>query len=458
MRNLKAFIKYFALVAFSLAAFACAEAPKQTVATNEAKTETKNKPADSPSIRVSAPDVDSAEPAIASAPDGGVYLVWVEHGAGRAADVYFRKFDDAAKPVGEKTRVNPQAGEATAWRGDPPTIAVGDGGEIYVGWTAGVKTEKKSGTDLYISVSTDGGKTFAAPAKVNDDREPASHGMHSLATDKSGKIHVAWLDERNVKMPAHAALETGKFESLNEFRYIKAHHTPTPEAKPAPEEAEAAEPNSEIFYAVSKDGAKTFSPNKKISGEVCPCCKTSLLATADGKIYAAWRQVLEGDFRHIAVASSADGGESFSNPSIVSDDQWQITGCPVSGATLAIAETGALKTVWFTAGKAGSPGLYTAESTDGGKSFAARSLINEGTASGSPIFLGGANGKSVVLWEAGGKLLRSEIQANRIGKAVEVADGATPAAALSKGKVFVGFSRKEGEKRGVWLMVSGDFQ
>jgi hypothetical protein len=451
-KNFTAFIKYSALAALALLLFACAEPPKP-VAANQTKNETKNIVADSPSIRVSAPDVDSAEPASAAAPDGGVYLVWVEHsGVARDADVYFRKFDGAAKSTGEKTRVNSQAGEATAWRGDPPTIAVGAGGEIYVGWTASVKTEKKSGTNLYVSVSTDGGKSFAAPAKVNDDSLPASHGMHSLAADKSGKIYVAWLDERNIKMPAHARIETGKIENPNEFQYVKAHHTPTPEVKPAREEAE---PNSEIFYAVSKDGAKTFSPNKKISSEVCPCCKTSLLATADGKIYASWRQVLEGDFRHIAVASSVDGGESFSQPAIVSDDQWQISACPVSGASLAVTENNALKAVWFTAGKAGVPGLYTAESTDGGKSFAARALINEGAASGSPILLA-ENGKFALLWEASGKLLRSEIKANQVDKAVEITDGATPAAALSKGKIFVAFNRKESDKRGVWLSVSGD--
>jgi hypothetical protein len=449
MKNLTAFIKYSTLVSFSLLLFACADSSKQSAA-DESKNETKTKVSDAREIRVSAPDADSAEPAIAAAPDGGIYLVWIEHGAGRTADVYFQKFDGAAKAVGEKVRINPQIGEASAWRGDPPTIAVGTNGEIYVGWTASVKIEKKSGTNLYVSVSPDGGKSFAASAKVNDDFAPASHGMHSLATDKSGKIYVAWLDERNIKMPAHAA---NKFEISNEFQYVKAHHTPTPEAKKSEEEAE---PNSEIFYAVSRDGAKTFSANKKISSEVCPCCKTSLTTAGDGKIYVSWRQVLAGNFRHIAVASSADGGESFSQPSIVSDDRWQIAACPVSGASMAIAGSGALKIAWFTAGAAGKPGIYTAESADGGKSFSARTLINENATSGNPIFLARQSGGFGVVWEAGGKLFRSKIEANQIGAAEPIGDGAVPSATVSKGKIFVGFSRKESEKRGVWLAVFDD--
>ncbi|MDQ3798660.1 MAG: glycoside hydrolase [Acidobacteriota bacterium] len=465
MKNFTTFIKLSALICFSFLPFACAGEQNRTAAVNDAKNETKNKAASStpgaPSIGVSAPDADAAEPAIAAAPDGsGVYLVWVEHGASRAADVYLQKFDNEAKAAGEKVRVNPQAGQATAWRGDPPTITIAASGEIYVGWTARVKTETASGTDLYVSVSRDGGKSFDAPAKVNDDSAPASHGMHSLAADGGGKIHVAWLDERNIKMPAHAANRAA--EISNGFRFVKAHHTPTPEAKPMPtpqpqpEKAEETEPNSEIFYAVSKDGAKTFSPNKKISSEVCPCCKTSLLAAGDGKVYASWRQVLPGDFRHIAVASTADGGESFSKPAIVSDDRWQIAACPVSGAALAISpETGALRAAWFTAGAAGKPGIYTAESADGGKSFSARTLINEGAASGTPIFL--ARGESVI-WEAGGKLLRAGIKANQAGQAAEITDGAMPAAvAVSNGKTFIAFSRKEGERRAVRLSVLDAF-
>ncbi|HEX8195518.1 MAG TPA: hypothetical protein VF571_04845, partial [Pyrinomonadaceae bacterium] len=40
------------------------------------------------SIQISAPEIDAAEPAIAAASDGGVFVVWVEHGAGKTADVF----------------------------------------------------------------------------------------------------------------------------------------------------------------------------------------------------------------------------------------------------------------------------------------------------------------------------------------------------------------------------------
>ena len=174
-------------------------------------------------IRVSALEFDAAESAIATDADGNLYVVYVAHGADKSADVYLQKFDSQKNPLGEKTRINPNAGEATAWRGDPPTITIGVDKTVYVGWTKTVKTNATSGRDVCLSVSSDGGKSFAAPIKVNDDIKPVSHGMHSLAVGKNGAVYLAWLDERNVKSEDHAE----NFEpdsNASEFQFVKIHH------------------------------------------------------------------------------------------------------------------------------------------------------------------------------------------------------------------------------------------
>ena len=132
--------------------------------------------------------------------------------------------------------------------------------------------------------------------------------MHSLAVAKDGRIYVGWLDERNI-------------------------HKPKPSTKA---EGHHMESNRDLFIAHSTDGGRTFSPNRKVASEACPCCKTALAVANDGTLYAGWRQVLPGSFRHIAVMSSTDGGASFSSPVIVSDDRWMIQGCPVSGPSLSV--------------------------------------------------------------------------------------------------------------------------
>src|ERR1044072_2572004 len=150
--------------------------------------------------QISAADVDAAEPVTVSAPAGGLYVAWVNHNANNQSDVMLARLDNEGAANGTPVRVNQQAGVATAWRGDPPSVAVTDRA-VYVLWTAHLEARGKSGTDLYFSVSDDQGKSFGAPVKVNDDKTTGAHGMHSLAVAKDGRIYAAWLDERNVQMP-----------------------------------------------------------------------------------------------------------------------------------------------------------------------------------------------------------------------------------------------------------------
>lgn len=120
-------------------------------------------------VQISAVDVDAAEPVTVSAPDGGFYVAWVNHDANNQSDVMLARFAGNGAANGSPVRVNQDAGLATAWRGDPPSVAVSDRG-VYVLWTARVESHGKSGTDLYFSVSHDQGKTFAAPVKVSRDK------------------------------------------------------------------------------------------------------------------------------------------------------------------------------------------------------------------------------------------------------------------------------------------------
>src|ERR1044072_5891011 len=69
-----------------------------------------------PSPRVSAPvsislaDANAAEPALAVAGDGSVYIAWVNHEPERRADVMFARLAKDGQLEGTPVRVNPQAG------------------------------------------------------------------------------------------------------------------------------------------------------------------------------------------------------------------------------------------------------------------------------------------------------------------------------------------------------------
>ena len=379
-------------------------------------------------IQLSAPDVDAAEPVMAAAPDGGFYVAWVNHNANSQSDVMLTRFDSEGAASGSPVTVNQQAGVATAWRGDPPSVAVAEQ-SVYVLWTARVESEGKKGADLYLSVSHDQGNSFASAVKVNDDKLPGAHGMHSLAVANDGKVYVAWLDERNVRAPQPS-------------KHAGGHHM---------------ESNRELFIAYSTDGGKTFSPNRKVAENACPCCKTALAVSAGGTLYASWRQVLPGNFRHIAVASSTDGGASFSAPVIVSDDKWVLQGCPVSGPSLSTGADGTLKVVWYAAGEGDAPGLYFAETRDHARTFSPRSLLMQETVKGTPA-LTATNNRAVAIWQGSvGQQPETKIrEIGGAGAAVSVAANAElPSGVLAKDKLFVAYITKVGETRSVWLAKVG---
>ena len=379
-------------------------------------------------MQISAPEADAAEPVTATAPDGGFYVAWVNHNANSRSDVMLARFDSEGAATGSPVMVNQQTGIATAWRGDPPSVAVADE-SVYVLWTARVESDGKKGTDLYVSVSHDQGKSFAPAVKVNDDKLPGAHGMHSLAVANDGKIYAAWLDERNVRAPQPS-------------KHAGGHHM---------------ESNRELFISYSTDGGKTFTKNQKVAENVCPCCKTALAVSPDGTLYASWRQVLPGNFRHIAVASSIDGGASFSSPVIVSDDKWVLQGCPVSGPSLSIGANGTLKVLWYAAGEGDAPGLYFAETRDKARTFSPRIQLTQETVKGTPA-IAAANNRTVAIWQGSvGQQPEAKLrELGGVGAAVSVATNAElPSGVLAKDKLFVAYITKVGEKRSVWLAKVG---
>ena len=384
---------------------------------------TREKPLPPQPVQISAQGIDAAEPAVASARDGSFYVAWVNHDA-KQADVMLARFNDGGELQGAPVRVNRLAGAATAWRGDQPSVAVAPDGAVHVLWTNRVDAGDKHGTDIYLSSSTDRGQSFATEVKVNDDKVPGAHGMHSLAVAGDGRIYAAWLDERNV-------------------------HTPQPSTKG---EGHHMESNRNLYLAYSTDGGRTFSANKKVASDACPCCKTALTVSPDGTLYAGWRQVLPGSFRHIAVAGSTDGGKNFSTPVIVSDDHWVLQGCPVSGPSLSVDRaSGNLKVVWYAAGEGSAAGVYFAESKDKGHTFTPRELLSQETVRGTPAIAG-----TIALWQTSETAETKMRSIGNTGSALSVAANAElPAGTYVNDKLFVAYIGTEKEKRSVWLIRAG---
>ena len=101
----------------------------------------------------------------------------------------------------------------------------------------------------------------------------------------------------------------------------------------------------------STDEGRTFSPDRRILGDVCECCRTQLQIDASGRMFLSDPMVPSAGpmFRDIVVAVSHDEGKSFSK-TIVNQDKWEVNACPVAGPALSIDAGGQVSVTWFTGG------------------------------------------------------------------------------------------------------------
>lgn len=191
---------------------------------------------------------------------------------------------------------------------------------------------------VYYSVSKDNGKNWSAERIIHSDTsQNTSHSFFDIATLKDGEVAAVWLD--------------GRFG--------------------------ASEEGSALFFA--KTQGDTFGMDTLLDRGTCECCRTDILSDELGNIHIAYRSIsLPGgtfgkQVRDMVYLSSNDGGTTFSSTKPISDDNWQIEGCPHTGPSLAIINQ-QVNAVWFTAG--GGAGLYYAYAPNSSENFAKRSLIS----------------------------------------------------------------------------------
>ena len=88
-----------------------------------------------------------------------------------------------------------------------------------------------------------------------------------------------------------------------------------------------------------------------------------------GRLY-----VVDAANGHVRLRHSDDAGRTFSAPVRVSEDHWQIDGCPEDGPSLAVTTDNVVHIVWPTlVGDASKEkAVFYSASTDGGQTFAPR--------------------------------------------------------------------------------------
>ena len=346
---------------------------------------------------------------------GGFYLAYIRRANG-SSDVMLRHSADG-KSFSDPVRVNDRDGDATVRNENPPKVAVAPNGNVYVCW-ANERARWKG--NIRFARSTDGGKSFSSSITINSDAEsePTGHAFQSVAVDKTGRIYVAWIDERNKK---------------------------------------AGDRGAEIWMSQSTDGGKTFSSDHKIISDVCECCRTNIQIDSAGRLFLAYRTVPSKGpmYRDIIVARSSDGGKNFA-PVKVSEDGWEINACPVTGPGLSVDSRGQIAVVWFTGGE--QQGLYYAASTNHGASYSPRRLLESNQNMGKHAqAVALSDGRVFIVWDEKmekvkvvGALL--DLQKGLLQKSVTRDEASYPAIAFN-GKTIV-ITGMQSAPQDIWMQVA----
>jgi hypothetical protein len=303
-------------------------------------------------------------------------------------DVYIAVSHDAGQTFAPAVRVSDAGSRATLSGEQPPRIALVSRRDLapalVVVWTS----KDGDGTRLMSARSNDQGRTFSRPVPVPGTDAAGNRGWESIAADRDGRVVAVWLDHRDAMTGAHMSHQAG------------AHVE-------APADGVARAQRSKLFFGRLGDAAAV----RPIAAGVCYCCKTALTTGPDGAIYAAWRHVYPGNLRDIAFAMSRDGGRTFTDPVRVSEDKWELDGCPENGPAIAVDPSSRVHIVWPTLTTENGQetlALFYATSRDG-RTFSKRVRIPTAGAAFHPQLVLTRKGTLLVAWDEatqGGRKVR----------------------------------------------------
>ncbi len=277
-----------------------------------------------------------------------VVAVWTST-KNEVMDVYAAVSEDGGRNFSSPERVNDTPGDVSSNAEQPPRVVM-SGSKVATIWPS-----RLDGTsDIRMALSNDGGRTFGTPLTLHSSSLTGARGWQSLTAGRDGSVHAVWLDGRD----ADPAMK----------------HRPHRGSKDG-SHGHGGDPRQDVYHAVvAPDGSVTVS---HVARNVCFCCKTAVGVGPSGRVDVVWRHIFPESMRDIAMASSTDGGRTFSPLARVSEDNWQLSGCPDDGPAMAIDARGSAHIAWPTLVNDTAPqkAIFYTSTTDG-RSFTPRTRLS----------------------------------------------------------------------------------
>jgi hypothetical protein len=226
-----------------------------------------------------------------------------------------------------------------------------------------------------------------------------------------GGIAVVWLDGRKMTGEDRGAAEHGSAEKVSAGAFPRTgdhdhQHTNGGDHRVAGHGPAASEMEMSLMYTmIGLDG--TLGEEVLLYGRVCECCTTSAAPTPDG-MAVVYRDRSEKEVRDISIVRSKNG--QWSEPQPLSQDGWEINGCPMNGPAISSAGQNVV-VAWFTAA-GNQPRVYAALSADGGATFGQQILVADGNPLGRVDIIALPSENALVSWverTPGGAEVRARI-------------------------------------------------
>lgn len=262
--------------------------------------------------------------------------------------------------------------------GIQPQAVMDRGGTLHLLYYSG----DPAGGNLYYVKSSDAGRTWSAPLRVNsEDGSAIAAGSirgGQIAIGKNGRVHVAWNGSSKVSSKGPLNPESGKRGAPMLYSRLSDSGTAfEPERNlmtrtfgldgggtiaadsegdvyvawhgKAPGAAQG-EAGRQVWIAKSDDNGKTFEAEKPAWSNAtgaCGCCGMSMFVDTKGIVRVLYRSATQSVHRDIYLLTSQDRGRSFQGRKL---HTWDINACPMSSMDFSEA-AGKVEGAWETGGQ-----------------------------------------------------------------------------------------------------------
>ncbi len=321
-----------------------------------------------PNERAAPSNQSEYDPAIAVGPDDSIYLAWADQ---RQYDLnlYFTRSTDRGATFSNATSVNDDTGPRMSVD-ENPDIAAGPGHRIYIVWT----DHRNGDEDVYMAMSSDGGASFGPNLRVDDGPAMTNASLPSIAVLQSGKVAVAWQDDRTGDPDIRCAF-SGDGTSFGPSVRVNTDNSRREQLRPR-----IAAGNTDLFHIVwtdnrsgsfkiyyARSGGSGFLPEVRVDDSGNATTRPALQAIAVGpqeRVHVVWHDTRFDSYR-VMYSSSQDGivftPNIFVSPvSGIGKDQYQ--------PRIQVGPGGVLHVIWEDQ-RNGDSDIFYANSTTNGLSF-----------------------------------------------------------------------------------------